>query len=146
MLMICCQSVWLSPPSSRLSGSQCCLLTLLTSYAAVSVYRYGVCLSVPFASCSSVQRLCCCGPHRQAILINCCRACLQHTRPAFSPYPQQHGSQHSAANASSIVFAATSGGEQRLVVHQIGRCVRCYMDTPEVFSTEMVVQTGVLLT
>ena len=104
------------------------------------------CLSVPFASCSSVQRLCCCGPHRQAILINCCRACLQHTRPAFSPYPQQHGSQHSAANASSVVFAATSGGEQRLVVHQIGRCVRWYMDTPEVFSTEMVVQTGILLT
>ena len=51
-----------------------------------------------------------------------------------------------AYDASSVVFAATSGGEQRLVAHQIGRCVRWYMDTPEVFSTEMVVQTGVLLT
>ena len=76
--MICCQSVWLSPPSSRLSGSQCCLLTLLTSYAAVSVYRYGVCLShlPPAAVCSDFAAV---GPTgRQYWLIAAGRVCSIH--------------------------------------------------------------------
>ena len=52
-----------------------------------------VCLSVPFACCSSMRSVCCSGPCGQAILIDCCPACMQQAWPPFDPYSQQHGSQ-----------------------------------------------------
>ena len=63
-------------------------------------------LSVPYACCSSVWWVCCCGPHGQEILIDCCTVHLQVTFLSISTAARQ-----SAANVSSVVFAATNEGE-----------------------------------
>jgi len=54
-----------------------CLLFALTEQYAEQSLRNGtvsVRLSVPFAGCSSVRRVCCCGPGGKEISIACCTA------------------------------------------------------------------------
>jgi len=61
-------------------------------------------MSVPFASCSSVRRVCCCGPRGR-----------RYRSIAARPAPQQHGAARSAArcaaanDAGSVTFTADVG-------------------------------------
>jgi len=50
----------------------------------------------------ALRRVCCCGPRRQAISIDCCTARLLQARPPFDPHPQQHGSQQQLRAVSRL--------------------------------------------
>ena len=54
-----------------------------------------ICLSVWPILCHSggMRRVCCCGPSRHAVSIDCCTVRLQQVRTSFGPDLQQHGGQ-----------------------------------------------------
>ena len=80
----------------RSRGQSACRVYLwhsMRSRVCVTVRCPSVCLSIPFARCSSVRRVCCCGPGGWEISIDCCTAGAAAARRA-------------AANAGSATFTA----------------------------------------
>jgi len=83
-------------PSAFVVATSCCVAA---DRICVTVRCLSVCLSVPFACCSSVRWVCCCGPGGQEISICSGDRRAPSSKPAAT-------ARRSAANASNLTLAA----------------------------------------
>ena len=67
----------------------------------------------------ALRRVCCCGPRRQAISIDCCTARLLQARPPVNPHPQQRSTEVSSNCEPCHVYREVWKLDTELLSHRV---------------------------
>jgi len=112
------------PPNQRWSHNAVVCLHTMQSRVYETVGCPSVCLSICLSICPilrrsrGVRQVCCCGPCRQAISIDCCTARLQQDWSPFDPCPQQSGSLQQMWAVLCLQWCRKLNTDFSFLVHQ----------------------------